>query len=482
MDPQPEPGLLRIRGARPALLLLAAMACGGGDAPPPQALPALAGPASLLRLPRAGGPAAAYEPADLSATGWTSSERMAPLRRPLGADLDERLVFAVDSSGNLVALDLESRAFRGGILGGVTRAIMAGDGSIYAIDQERRITHLHRRTPTRFREPLPAPPSHLFGALNDRLVAVTSGAEPEVVFLSAEAESKSFPAPPGAAAATLWGDLVAIAADTVLAFFDYNARERPASIRLGGGVAVVAFSPSGHRLYVGRTRGDVVVVDRFSKDVVATIPLSSPVADIRPDATGRWVLLRSEAHDSLWVVDATVNRITARFASGWDSDLPTVAGPSHLILRRGADVESWDLTGATPERRGTIRNGAADFWTLIAWVPPDRVVAAQASVEEASGVQDSALVFGAIPPVTLAPQPQVYLQVSSSQNPEWARELARQLSAAGHPASVRDPVIADEGYRVVIGPFPSRERAEEAGRQLGRPFFVLVDPPTATRR
>ena len=407
---------------------------------------------------------------------------MMPLRRPLGADLDERLVFAVDSAGNLVALDLETRAVRGGLLSGITSAIMAGDGSIFAIDRELRVTHLHRRTPTRFRNPLPAPARSLFGALNDRLIAVTTGASPEVVFLSAEADSKSYPAPAGAAAATMWGDLVAIAADTAVAFFDLNARERPASIRLEGGVEVVAFSPSGHRLYVGRDRGDFVVVDRFSKQVIATIPLSSRVAEIRPDVTGRWVLLRSEAHDSLWVVDATVNRVSARFASGWDTDLPTVAGPSHLVIRRGADVESWDLTGATPERQGSIRNGAADFWTPIAWVPPDRVSAAQASVEEASAVQDSALVFGAIPPLTLVPPSEVFLQVSSSQNPEWARELARQLTAAGHSASVRNPSIADEGYRVVIGPFASREAAEEAGRQLGRPFFVLVDPPSVPRR
>jgi len=404
-----------------------------------------------------------------------------PLRRPLGADLDERLVFAVDSGGNLVALDLETRAVRGALLSGITHAIMAGDGSIFAIDRDRQITHMHRRTPTRFRDPLPAPAQHLFGALNDRLIAVTAGTAPEVVFLDAEAESKSYPAPPGAAAATMWGDLVAIAADTAVAFFDLNARESPASIRLGGGVEVVAFSPSGHRLYVGRDRGDVVVVDRFSKQILATIPLSSPVAEIRPDATGRWVLLKSESADSLWVVDATVNRVSARFASEWDTDLPTVAGPSHLVIRNGPDVESWDLTGATPERRGWVRNGAADFWTPIAWVPPDRVSAAQASVEEASAAQDSALVFGAVPPITLVPETQVFLQVSSSQNPEWARELARQLTAAGHSASVRNPTIADEGYRVVIGPFASRETAEAAGRQLGRPFFVLVDPPTAPR-
>jgi hypothetical protein len=202
---------------------------------------------------------------------------------------------------------------------------------------------------------------------------------------------------------------------------------------------------------------------------------------MRPDATGRWLLLRPESHDSVWVVDVTVNRIVARFAAAWGTDLPTVAGPSHLVLRNGLNVESWDLTGDTPVRQGQVSGGAADFWTPIAWVPPDRVLAAQAQVEEASGVQDSALVFATIPTVP-AETPQVYLQISSSQNPDWARELSRQLSAAGHPASVREPTMTDEGYRVVVGPYPSREAAESAGRELGRPFFVLVDPPPARER
>jgi cell division septation protein DedD len=66
----------------------------------------------------------------------------------------------------------------------------------------------------------------------------------------------------------------------------------------------------------------------------------------------------------------------------------------------------------------------------------------------------------------------VYLQVSSSQNPAWARDLAGQLRDAGLPASVLEPTGPDEGYRVVLGPYASREEAESAGRKLGRPFFI----------
>jgi len=68
----------------------------------------------------------------------------------------------------------------------------------------------------------------------------------------------------------------------------------------------------------------------------------------------------------------------------------------------------------------------------------------------------------------------VYLQISSSQNPEWARDLRDQLRQAGLGASVLEPQRDDDPYRVVVGPYPSREAAEEASRKLGRPSFIIA--------
>ena len=64
------------------------------------------------------------------------------------------------------------------------------------------------------------------------------------------------------------------------------------------------------------------------------------------------------------------------------------------------------------------------------------------------------------------------LQVSSSQNRDWSAELARQLGEQGLPATVLDPSPGEEGFRVVLGPYPTREVAESTGRRLGRPFFI----------
>ena len=35
-----------------------------------------------------------------------------------------------------------------------------------------------------------------------------------------------------------------------------------------------------------------------------------------------------------------------------------------------------------------------------------------------------------------------------------------------------DPRTGEEGFRVVLGPYPAREAAESTGRRLGRPFFI----------
>jgi len=64
--------------------------------------------------------------------------------------------------------------------------------------------------------------------------------------------------------------------------------------------------------------------------------------------------------------------------------------------------------------------------------------------------------------------------VSSSRNPQWARDLAGKLSESGLPASVLSPRREGDPYRVVLGPYASREEAEERGSSLGMPFFVIT--------
>ena len=51
---------------------------------------------------------------------------------------------------------------------------------------------------------------------------------------------------------------------------------------------------------------------------------------------------------------------------------------------------------------------------------------------------------------------------------------ADKLRAAGLPASVLAPTRSDEAHRVVLGPYATREQAEETGRKIGMPSFVVT--------
>src|SRR5204863_8744954 len=71
----------------------------------------------------------------------------------------------------------------------------------------------------------------------------------------------------------------------------------------------------------------------------------------------------------------------------------------------------------------------------------------------------------------------LHVQVSTSQNDAWSTEMAQQLSRAGLSARVLPPHGPDDGYRVVLGPYPTRAQAEAIGRKLGRPYWIYQPTP-----
>jgi cell division septation protein DedD len=119
---------------------------------------------------------------------------------------------------------------------------------------------------------------------------------------------------------------------------------------------------------------------------------------------------------------------------------------------------------------GRVKGGAIDFWLPLAWHPAqDNELAIEA---------DSATLAAAD---TGPARPTVYLQVSSSQNPTWASELSDKLRAAGLPSSVLTPRRSGELFRVVLGPYATREQAEETSRKLGMPSFIVTAQDQSTQ-
>jgi hypothetical protein len=264
-------------------------------------------------------------------------------------------------------------------------------------------------------------------------------------------------------APTFFGDLVAVATDTAVVLYETQGKEHPPrSIHVSGHPRGVLFSPSGHRLYVAQEDDALLVLDRFGGEELASIKLPGPAKGLRGDRFGQWLLVRPASGDSVWVVDIGRGRMSGAVAARWSADLPAVASPNTLLLRRGKDVVALNLAADGLPEVGRVADGAADEWLPVAWRPA-RDVESEVSTDSMALAQSDSGAGAA----------SVYLQVSSSQNPAWANELAEKLRAAGLPASVLAPKRSDEAHRVVLGPYSTREQAEETGRKIGMPSFIV---------
>ncbi len=443
-------------------------ACGGAEQHPASRLPDVprATPlASVLRVPESGGQARLYRIPGLAESSWKEADKLPAVKRMVGSDLEQGAVYALDAKNNLIGLDLDSRRTRS-VLGQVREAVVGPDGAVYAVDSGATVTQIIRRSPVRFRTKLTGATRGLYGTMNGALVALPAAEHGEAMALTQDQAQGRTPLPGGAAAATYLGDLVAVAADSAVILYEPQAKQPVRVLPVSGHARAVAFSPSGHRLYVARGKDDIQVFDRFGNESLESIKLPGTARELRSDLYGTWLLARPERGDSVWVVDATTGQLVGTVATRWAPDLPAVAGGRALLVRAGADVRALDLGTKGLAVTGTVAGGAGDLWLPLAWLPPEE----QREELASAGAADS----GAAPADTSAAPPAIYLQVSSSRNPAWADELAGKLKAAGLPASVLPPKSGEEAYRVVLGPYATREQAEATGKSLGMPSFVIT--------
>ena len=127
-----------------------------------------------------------------------------------------------------------------------------------------------------------------------------------------------------------------------------------------------------------------------------------------------------------------------------------------MLLRQGDDVVAYDPVTAT--EAGRVTDAAADVWLTIVWDP--RPPALQAVAAESGPTETSSGLL-------------YYAQISSTSNEAWAQDLANRLRVGGVDAQVLRPGVEDDRYRVVLGPYPTRQEADDIGRRLGRAYFVF---------
>jgi hypothetical protein len=285
---------------------------------------------------------------------------------------------------------------------------------------------------------------------------------------------------------TQLGDRLYLAVDSGLAVLRTRTMDWAPAVRFDEPISVMASTPSGDRVFVlTESRGQISIVDRFRDRVTAQFDLPARAQDLRIDPFGRYLLARAAEGDSIWIVAIGTARIIGGLRGSWRSDLPFVGYDGTVAVASGVDVLLFD--GETLKQRARIKDGAQDFWYPFLW---DGFRPRAASLDEPvrfdSVVVDStAMDTLAIPDSTGAPAeadtaaPKGFIvSFAAFLAQDRARELASRIRVGGENARVvttlRDGSTV---YRVILGPYLTREEAERAGRDSGHSYWVYEGLP-----
>jgi hypothetical protein len=287
------------------------------------------------------------------------------------------------------------------------------------------------------------------------------------------------------------GDRLYLGAGRELAGIRTRTMERTPSIELDSAVELLAATPSGDRVFVVTTGSTAIdVVDRYREKLSEKIDVGRNISELRMDPLGRYLLARPEKADVAIVIALGTNKVIGTLPTAWRADLPFVAPDGGIAVAQGKDVIVID--GATLRPTARALGGAADFWYPFRWtgfrprdaaldkpvefatpfdstrVTTDSTRAAGDSGAAASAAHDSAAHRATGFTVSFA----AYLVA------DQARDLAAQIKVGSETARVstamRDGATI---YRVVLGPYPTREEAERAGRESKQSFWVYEGGP-----
>jgi hypothetical protein len=491
-------------------LALALAACGPADRgsadaardTAPEASTAARGSDNLvLRIPRGGGEVRVFAYPRLDTIVWNGAEAPAPAR-VLAFDEEEGVISLVDSRGQPARID-----FRQGATGTVTKAKLAGlasnDGStIYGISAEGSVERFARSGTWKWKPPVAA--RAVFPQPDASLLVLGERAGGSVLWKvrppsTHVADSVVLPRV-DRALRTQVGDLLFLATERELTGVRTRSMQRTASVAFDEPVELLAATPSGDRVFVVTSTGtSVEIVDRYREQVSGSIDLGRHPSDLRMDPLGRYLLARLDGVDSAAVIALGTNRVVGTLATGWRADLPFVAPDGGIALAQGKDVIVTDGTTLRPTTR--VRGGAADFWYPFRWTgfrpraeeldrpvdfggPP---VDSTAVPSDSAGPRDSTAASAPNAPAPAAPprdtavrRPATGYTVSFAALlvADKARELAASIRVGNENARVVTAVRDGSTiYRVVLGPYPTREEAERIGRESKQSHWIYEGGP-----
>lgn len=492
-----------------ALALLACAPADRGDAPPgrdsstPAATPNGPDPI-VLRVPRDGGPAAAYVYPALDSVVWESNGRVPALGRVLSFDAEQGALAFVDAKGAPGRLDLRLGAVTTSARPAITDVASADAEAIYGIGKSGSVVRLTPSTePWELQPPAPAravipQPDGWLLVLADRPASGRGAREESVLWRLRPPEKELLDTlvlpRAGRVIRTRVGDIAYLVADDELIGVRSRTLERMPAISFDGPVTALAPTPSGDRIFVATDSSDrLSVVDRYAEDVTDRVPLPGVARELRMDPLGRYLLVRPTRGDSAWVVAVSNGELLGMVRTEWRTDLPFVAPDGALALLRGNDVTFADA--ATGQARTRVDGGAADFWYTMSWngfrprseelddpvrfrVRAPRVDTTPADtmppVDSTAPAPVDTVTAPARPPAPAG----FTVSFAALLNQQSAIELARDIEVDGQRARVTVGQRAGTPiYRVVLGPYSTRADAERVGRASGRTYFVYEGNP-----
>ena len=451
------------------------------------------GPDNLvLRVAQKGGTARVYAYPRLDTIVWSAAAAPAPARM-LAFDDEAGRISYVDVRGLPVRID-----FRQGGAGTVSRAkltaITSTDGSsIYAIAADGAVQRYGESGTWKWKPPLA--PRALFPQSDGSLLVLAERRDGSIVWRlrppSTDVVDSVVLPKVDRTLRTQVGERLYLGAERELAGIRTRTMERTTSITMDEPIELLAATPSGDRVFVV-TAGDSVIhiVDRYRERVTGEIELQRHVSELRMDPLGRYLLARPGGTDSAVVIALGTNRVVGALATGWRADLPFVAPDGGIAVAQGTDV--YIVDGETLRSVARVRGGAADFWYPFRWTgfrpraaALDRPVEFAGPSDSARAAQDSlAMRTDSAAPSPAAPDTAARratgwtVSFAALLVPDKARELATQIRVGNETARVitamRDGATI---YRVVLGPYGTRDEAERVGRESRNTYWVYEGGP-----
>ncbi len=276
-----------------------------------------------------------------------------------------------------------------------------------------------------------------------------------------------------AALVTAWGQRIVLTGpggDNVQ-FYATDDGSLVGEVDVGGRILALEASPSSHEIYVSIDDPPRLVrVNRRRLTAQEVATFASPIEELRSGLFGGTVLIRTaNLIGQIEAGMATWQPLTGT----WRSDLPLGLPAGRTIVLEGD--ESRLLTVGDSVAR-VLAGGAPAWWVPLPWNPVSSRTAYQLAANTPAPPQavDAAVPDSAagdeVPEAATMGRTGHYAIVVSARQRAGVADLLATLSDGGFPTWLQQ--VPDEAgsiwYRGLVGPYPTRARAQAAARQLQR--------------